>query len=181
MKLQTIAAAGVAVLSLGVTAVTAQAKTWHYHVTTSNSFSTSSYHRAYLYGGRNDQFVSLYTTAKAANSQDSTHYHSNFSDFGRNKTYYAEKAKGYSRVYKLKYKSKAYYMNTKDAGVYRYNAWRSGSKIVSFAKPTNTSYVMLKAKNKFNKSQPWYYNYGGKANPIYNKYQLSSKGNWYIK
>lgn len=178
MKLKSALLTGLAALSLGaVSATTAQAKTWHYRCTASNSFSYSTYHQAFMYGGEYDSIMTLYHSAKDAYHEENSY--TNFSDNDHNRTYYARKVQGYSSVMQLKYGNKAYYVNLKDAHLYRYNAWRSGHKIVSFVKPTS-KHVLLKAKTNVYASQPWAYNYGGKMDPYYDWYKLSKKGNWYV-
>ncbi|MCH5463311.1 hypothetical protein HC026_09860 [Lactobacillus sp. LC28-10] len=179
MKIKVALLTGLAALSLGaVSSTNAQAKTLKYRTTSSNSFSYTTYHQAFMRNGEDEDFMSLYTTADGAENDDSETFVDNFEDFDQNRVYYARKVSGYSDVMQFKYRSKSYYVNLNDAHLYRYNAWRSGHKIVSTVSP-NSKYAMLKAHTHVYSSQPWYYNYGDQLNPSYSTYKLSKKGHWY--
>lgn len=179
MNLKTMLLTGAAALTVGVlSTTTAQAKTLKYRSTSSNSFSYTTFHQAFMYGGKNDDYTELFKSAKTANNEDYDGYYTLFSDTDHNRTYYARKLKGYSHVMQLKYAGHIYYVNTKEAGLYRYNAWRSGHKIVSFVKPTS-KHVLLKAHTHVYSTQPWLYNAGDKLTPYYEHFKVSKKGNWY--
>lgn len=179
MKFKKILTACLLGLSIGVIgfSTSAQAKTWHYKVTKSNQFSYSHFDRAFMYGGEFNDIMTLYKTAKNAYHEEDSY--ANFSDSDHNRTYYARKVKGYSSVMQLKYARNIYFVNLKDAHLYRYNTWRSGHKLISLVKPTS-KHAFLKAKTHVYLSQPWVYNYGDKLNPFYDWYKLSKKGNWYV-
>lgn len=179
MHIKTILGALVVGLSLGglTNVSTTQAKTWHYKVTKSNQFSTTHYSRAFMYGGEYNDFTTLYKTATDAQKEENSY--TIFSDNDHNRTFYARKISGNSKVMQFKYQGKAYYVNLNDAHLYRYNTWRSGHKLISTVKPTSKN-VVLKAKTHVYTSQPWVFNYGSKFTPVYNWYKLSSKGNWYV-
>ncbi|MTV82530.1 hypothetical protein [Secundilactobacillus folii] len=181
MKIRTAIAATLIGLSLGAIGAgnTAQAKSWHYKTTSSNAFSTKKFNRAYMYRGRHDDFANLYSSARTASTENVAGFVYNFSDIYRNKTYYARKNTTYKGVYDFKYKGHVYYVNLKDVKFYRFNTWRSGKKLISFAKPNNASYVMLKKGSHFNKHLPWYWMYAGSKSNLANIYKLSTKGNWY--
>lgn len=156
---------------------TVEAKSWHYHITSSNSFSSTHYNRAFLYGGY-DTSLDLYSSANAAKSQNDYYYEVSLSDDTRDQTYYAKRIAGFSNVYQVRWDGKTYYGKTGETKFYRYNTWRSGHKLISLVKPTNTKYIMLKAHTHFHKSQLWYYNYMNKVQPDYMKYKLSKHNTW---
>lgn len=169
----TVAGLTVALFGLSQAPTQANAKTWHYKATSSNSFSKTKFNKAFMYG--NYEYMELYKTASNAKKQES--------DTGKvisnSKSFTARKTSS-SKIYEVIYSGKHYFMNTNDTHLYRYNTWRSGHKLISTVKPTQKSKVMLKAHTHFYKSQYWLYNYSGKTVPSYNWYKLSKKGNWYV-
>jgi len=156
-----------------LTPTNADAKTWHYSVTPSNSFSHKAYAQAYMYG--NYEYMELYKTKQHAQTQDT--------DTGQiisnSKKFYARKTSS-KQVYEVIYQHKYYYMNTNDTRLYRYNTWRSGHKLISTVKPNQPSKVMLKAKTHVYRSQYWLYDYSGQDLPLYNWYRLADTGKWVI-
>ncbi|WP_341779942.1 hypothetical protein [Levilactobacillus sp. HBUAS70063] len=151
----------------------AAAKTWHYSVTPSNSFSRQTFARAFMYG--NHEFMELYRTKDNAVHRTS--------DTGKTisnrQVFYARKTAN-KRVYEIIYQKTYYYMNTYDTHLYRYNTWRSGKKLISTVKPNQPSKVMLKAKTHVYRNQYWLYNYSGQNLPAYLWYRLASNGKWVI-
>lgn len=156
-----------------LTPTSADAKTWHYSVTPSNSFSHKTYAQAYMYG--NYEYMELYKTKQHAQTQDT--------DTGQiisnSKKFYARKTSS-KQVYEVIYQHKYYYMNTNDTRLYRYNTWRSGHKLISTVKPNQPSKVMLKAKTHVYRSQYWLYDYSGQNLPLYNWYRLADTGKWVV-
>ncbi|HJE86845.1 hypothetical protein KB236_05600 [Levilactobacillus brevis] len=151
----------------------ASAKTWHYAVTPSNSFSTKTFARAFMYG--NHEFMELYQAKRNAvhRTPDSGRTISN------RQVFYARKTAN-KHVYEIIYQKKYYYMNTYDTHLYRYNTWRSGHKLISTVKPNQPKKVMLKAKTHVYRNQYWLYNYSGQNSPAYLRYRLADSGKWVI-
>lgn len=194
IKLKTAFLLIAATLGLGLATTShAQAKVLKYRTTSSNAFSYTKYHQAFMYGGREGKSTLLFKTKFAANADFDNFYTKYtktqqnqildaygpvFNDGLAHKVFYARKVKGYPKLMQLKIGKKTWYTFLLDAKFYRYNTWRSGHKIKSLLPPTDKKHIMLKAKTHVYSSQPWVENWAFKQNPGYTWYRYNGHS-WY--